>query len=317
MALLPGRVHLPNRNMSSRGQHRARGKTSVAHAFVLTLAALSAFAANSILGRLALGDDAIDAYSFTAVRLGSGALVLWLVNILQQRVRRPSNGWSGAFFLVLYAFPFSLAYVRLDTGTGALILFGAVQLTMIGHGFRSGQRPGRLEWLGLIGAMGGVAYLVSPGLTAPDPIGVALMIAAGAGWGAYSIVGKTAGDPGFVTAGNFQRAALIVVPATSLAWPWLSLSNRGVLLAAASGALASGLGYTVWYAALKYLPVTRAALVQLAVPVLAAGGGVAFVGETITLRLTLASAVILASIAVGIVSRQAGSGARVAINPTN
>lgn len=293
------------------------GKTPDTLTFAFTLAALVAFAANSILCRLALGGQAIDPYSFTAVRLGSGALVLLIVNVSRQRERSPTNPWSGAFFLVIYALPFSLAYVRLDTGTGALLLFGAVQLTMIGHGLRSGERPRRLEWLGLLGAMGGVAYLVSPGSTAPDPIGVAFMIAAGAGWGGYSIIGKTAGDPVSVTAGNFQRAALFVVPATALAWPWLALSHKGVLLAAASGALASGLGYIVWYAALKYLPVTRAALVQLAVPVIAAGGGVAFIGETITLRLTLASAVILGSIALGTVSRHAKGRGTTATNPTS
>ena len=291
------------------------GRRPAALASFLTTGALVAFATNSILCRLALGGEAIDAYSFTAVRLGSGAMVLLLVNISRRRLHSPTNGsWPGAFFLVAYALPFSLAYVRLDTGTGALLLFGAVQLTMIGHGLRSGERPRPLEWFGLLGAVGGVAYMVFPGLTAPDPIGAALMVAAGAGWGGYSVIGKTAGDPASVTAGNFLRAALLVVPATALAWPWLALSREGVLLAASSGALASGLGYTVWYAALKYLHLTRAALVQLAVPVIAAAGGVAFVGETITLRLTLASAVILGSIALGIVSRARGS-ATTAINP--
>ena len=278
------------------------------------MTALVAFAANSILCRLALGGDTIDAYSFTAIRLGSGALVLLLVNVLKQPARSPKkSSWSGAIFLVVYALPFSLSYVRLDTGTGALLLFGAVQLTMIGHGLRYGERPRPLEWLGLLGAVGGVAYLVSPGLTAPDSIGAALMITAGAGWGGYSIIGKRASDATLETAGNFQRAALLVVPATALAWPWLALSPKGVLLATASGALASGLGYTVWYAALKHLPLTRAALVQLAVPVIAATGGVAFVGETITLRLTLASALILGSIALGI----AGPRQRVATTATD
>ena len=266
------------------------------------MTALVAFAANSILCRLALGGETIDAYSFTAIRLGSGALVLYLVTISKQAGRPTKSNWSGPFFLVIYALPFSLSYVRLNTGTGALLLFGTVQLTMIGHGLKYGERPRPLEWLGLLGAVGGVAYLVSPGLTAPDPLGAALMIIAGAGWGAYSIIGKRAGAAVFETAGNFQRAALLVVPATLLAWPWLALSPKGVLLATASGALASGLGYAVWYAALKHLALTQAALVQLAVPVIAATGGVAFVGETITLRLTFASAIILGSIALAIVS---------------
>lgn len=205
--------------------------------------------------------------------------------------------------MILYALPFSLAYVRIDTGTGALLLFGAVQLTMIGLGLRSGERPSSLEWVGLLGAAAGVVYLVSPGATAPDPIGAALMVLAGIGWGLYSIAGKGAGDSAFVTATNFQRASVLVVPATALAWGWLSLSSRGVILAAVSGSLASGLGYTIWYAALKHLSATRAALVQLSVPVIAAAGGVVFVSELITLRLAIASGVILSCIALGTLSR--------------
>ncbi len=279
-------------------------KQSTHIVFVLTLSALVAFAGNSVLCRLALGARAIDAYSFTAVRLGSGALALLLLNIWRQPIRAPTNGsWRGALFLVLYALPFSLAYVRLETGTGALLLFATVQLTMIGSGLQSGERLLPFEWLGFLGAVGGVVYLVFPGLTAPDPIGATLMIAAGVGWGGYSIVGKTAGDPGSVTAGNFQRAALLVVPAAVLGWHWISLSFRGVLLAAASGVLASGLGYTAWYAALKYVSVNRAALVQLSVPVIAAAGGVIFLGETVTIRLISASAVILGSILLAVAAR--------------
>ena len=286
---------------SSQRAHKMTGRKSTVLPFVLTLSALVAFAGNSVLCRLALGAGAIDAYSFTAIRLGSGALALRLLNSWEQPSRVPTNGtWRGASFLVLYALPFSLAYVRLNTGTGALLLFAAVQLTMIGSGLRSGERLLPFEWLGFVGAVGGVVYLTFPGLMAPNAMGAALMIAAGVSWGGYSIIGKTAGDPGSVTAGNFQRAALLVVPAAVLAWPWLSLSFRGVLLATASGVLASGLGYTAWYAALKYLTVTRAALVQLSVPVIAAAGGVAFLGETITMRLVLASAVILGSVVLAI-----------------
>jgi drug/metabolite transporter (DMT)-like permease len=285
-------------------------RQSTVLAFVLTLSALVAFAGNSVLCRLALGARVIDAYSFTAVRLGSGALALTLLNTLRQPLRGPTNGsWQGALFLVLYALPFSLAYVQLDAGTGALLLFAAVQLTMIGSGLRSGERLLALEWLGFLGAIGGIVYLVFPGLTAPNPIGATMMIAAGISWGGYSIIGKTAGDPGSVTAGNFQRAALLVVPVAVLGWPWLSLSFRGVLLAAASGVLASGLGYTAWYAALKYLSVTRAALVQLSVPLIAAVGGVTFLGETITIRLISASVVILGSVVLAISIRHPKPGA--------
>jgi drug/metabolite transporter (DMT)-like permease len=272
-------------------------RQSTAVAFVLTLSALVAFAGNSVLCRLALGTRAIDAFSFTAVRLGSGAFALLVLNIGRQPLRVAKTGsWRGAFFLVLYALPFSLAYVRLETGTGALLMFAAVQLTMLGSGLRLGERLLPFEWLGFVGAVGGVVYLVLPGLTAPNPIGAALMIAAGICWSGYSIIGKTAGDPASVTAGNFQRAALLIVPAVVLGRPWVSLSTKGVLLAAASGVLASGLGYTAWYGALKYLSVTRAALIQLCVPMIAAAGGVVFLGETITIRLILASALILGSV---------------------
>jgi drug/metabolite transporter (DMT)-like permease len=296
---------LQNSVASSQCSGKMTGRESTVLAFVLTLSSLVAFAANSVLCRLALGARSIDAYSFTAVRLGSGALALLLLNTWRQPLSLATNGsWPGALFLVLYALPFSLAYVRLNTGTGALLLFAAVQLTMIGSGLRSGERLRPFEWLGFVGAVSGVVYLVFPGFTAPNPMGAALMIAAGVSWGVYSVIGKTAGDPGSVTAGNFQRAALLVVPAAVVAWPWLSLSFRGVLLAAASGVLASGLGYTAWYAALKYLPVTRAALVQLSVPVIAAAGGVIFLGEAITIRLISASAVILGSVVLPIAKRR-------------
>jgi drug/metabolite transporter (DMT)-like permease len=273
-------------------------------ASLLTTAAMIFFAANSVLCRLALGERSIDAYAFTAFRLGSGALTLWLIGALRHGLDHARGGhWRGALWLVLYALPFSLAYLRLDTGTGALLLFGAVQLTMVGAALRSGERPGVLEWIGLAGALGGVAYLVSPGMTAPDPLGALLMSAAGVGWGAYSLAGKGSADPLRVTRGNFGRAAIIVVPATALAWPWLSLSTRGVAWATLSGAVASGVGYAIWYAALRYLSLTRAALVQLAVPAIAALGGVVFVDERIALRLVLASVAILGSIALGVVVR--------------
>jgi len=301
---------LRNSVTSSERCHNVMSRQSTVLAFILTLSALVAFAGNSVLCRLALGARVIDAYSFTAVRLGSGALALTLLNTLRQPLRGPTNGsWQGALFLVLYALPFSLAYVQLDAGTGALLLFAAVQLTMIGSGLRSGERLLALEWLGFLGAIGGIVYLVFPGLTAPNPIGATMMIAAGISWGGYSIIGKTAGDPGSVTAGNFQRAALLVVPVAVLGWPWLSLSFRGVLLATASGVLASGLGYTAWYAALKYLSVTRAALVQLSVPLIAAVGGVTFLGETITIRLISASVVILGSVVLAISIRHPKPGA--------
>lgn len=276
--------------------------------FGLTATALVAFAANSILTRTALVGESIDPLSFTAIRLASGALVL---HVLTSRRHGPSSGssgdWRGGLLLVLYAAPFSLAYVLLDAGTGALLLFGSVQLTMMGYAIASGNRPTSLEWLGLAGAGVGVVYLVSPGLTSPNPLGAALMVIAGIGWGGYTIAGRTTGSPLPVTSGNFKRAALLVVPLTLTAWSRLEVSPGGFWFAVASGALASGMGYAVWYSALGWLTLTRAALVQLAVPVIAALGGVVFIGETVTARLMVASTVILGSIAIGIYGRHEGN----------
>jgi len=291
--------------------------------FVLTALALVAFAANSVLCRLALGGEAIDPWSFTAMRLGTGALVLLALTVGRRRrlavelaregteagiietgpVARRA-GWKRAGYLGLYALPFSLAYVSLDTGTGALLLFGSVQLTMIALGLRAGERPRPLEWLAFMGAAGGMVYFVLPGVTAPDPIGAALMVAAGVGWGFYSIVGKGAGDPAVTTADAFLRSALIVVPLTVMAWSLLSMTPYGLLLATISGTLTSGIGYVIWYAALRHLSATRAALVQLSVPIIAAVGGVTFLAEAVTLRLGIASVVILGSIAIGVAARR-------------
>jgi drug/metabolite transporter (DMT)-like permease len=271
----------------------------------MTSGALTAFAANSVLCRLALGTAIIDPYAFTAVRLASGAVTLLaLASWTSRRPAHRSGSWTSASYLVLYAVPFSLAYVRLGTGTGALLLFGAVQLTMIGMGLRGGERPQALEWIGLLGAAAGVVYLVSPGISAPDPLGAVFMIVAGIGWGLYSIAGKSAGNPTEATTGNFVKASLMVVPMAAIAYPWLALSSFGALIAAVSGSVASGLGYAVWYAALGHLTVTRGALVQLAVPVIAAAGGVAFLHESISLRLVIASVVILGGIAIGIARRR-------------
>jgi drug/metabolite transporter (DMT)-like permease len=283
--------------------------------FVLTVLALVAFAANSVLCRLALGGEAIDPWSFTVVRLGTGALVLVALTVRRRRtlstgsvsesgsVDRWSN-WKRAAYLVLYALPFSLAYVSLDAGTGALLLFGAVQLTMIALGLRAGERPRLMEWLAFLGAAGGMVYFVLPGVTAPDPLGAALMVASGVGWGFYSIAGKGAGDPAVTTADAFWRAALVVVPAITLVFTLLSVTSYGLLLATVSGALTSGIGYVIWYAALRHISATRAALVQLSVPIIAAAGGVAFLAEAVTPRLVIASVVILGSIALGVAARR-------------
>ena len=271
----------------------------------LAVAALIAFAANSVLCRLALGDDSIDPWSFTAVRIATGAIALLALTARRQRASR-DGGWLRAGWLVLYALPFSLAYVDLDTGSGALLLFGAVQLTMIAAGLLRGERPRAFEWAGLLGAAGGLVYLVSPGVTAPDPLGALLMLSAGVGWGLYSLGGIGSRDATLETAAAFRRAALAVVPAVALAYPFLSFTPRGLLLATLSGALTSGIGYAIWYAALRYLSTTRAALIQLAVPVLAAVGGVLFLAEDVTARLLVASVVILGSIAIGVVGKKDG-----------
>jgi drug/metabolite transporter (DMT)-like permease len=275
-----------------------------ARTVVLTSLALVAFAGNSILCRMALGDRLMDPAGFTAVRLASGAGVLWLLLAVQTRgVPRLAGHWISAAALLVYAASFSLAYVSLTAGTGALILFGAVQLTMILAGLRAGERPGAAEWLGLGLALTGLVVLVRPGLAAPSPVGSALMAAAGVAWGVYSLRGRRSAEPLRNTAGNF----LLTVPA-ALALVLLSRgpgvwTGRGVLLAVTSGALASGAGYAVWYAALPALTATRAALVQLLVPVLAAAGGVALLAEAIPLRLPVAAALVLGGVALAVTSR--------------
>jgi len=272
----------------------------------LTALALVAFAGNSILCRMALGARLIDPAGFTAVRLGAGAAMLWLVTAARDRgVPRLAGRWDSAAALFVYAAAFSLAYITLSAGTGALILFGAVQLTMILAGLRAGERPRPAEWAGLALAATGLVVLVRPGLAAPSPAGSALMALAGIAWGAYSLKGRGSTEPLRGTAGNFLRAlpmaALMLLAARGgTAW-----EPRGVLLAVTSGALASGAGYAIWYAALPALTATRAALVQLLVPVLAAAGGVALLGEAVPLRLPVAAALVLGGVALAVTSHRA------------
>jgi drug/metabolite transporter (DMT)-like permease len=275
---------------------------------LLTLAALTAFAANSVLARLALRGGAIDAASYAAIRLGTGALMLAL--IVAARGRGPASGgtWRGAALLALYAVPFAFAYVALTTGTGALILFGSVQVTMVAAGLVLGERPPALTWLGAALTTLGIVALVLPGLEAPPPGSAALMALAGAAWGAYSLVGRGATEPLLATGGNFLRAAplgLGVLAAAILISPATHrVTAPGAGLAAASGALASGLGYVAWYAALPGLTRTQAALTQPAVLVLAAAAGVLLLGEPLTLRLVLSGSAILAGIALVVLPRR-------------
>jgi len=272
---------------------------------LLTALALLAFASNSLLNRQALGEASIDAASYTAVRLASGALVLCALALGRRTETQSALGgsWRSALCLFLYAACFSLAYLGLTTGTGALILFGSVQCTMQLVALHGGERPHAAEWLGLALALGGLAYLVSPGLAAPAPWSSASMAVAGIAWGIYSLRGRGSQRPLAETAGNFARAVPLCLVFVVLPVAELHLSTRGVVLAVLSGGLASGLGYVVWYAALRGLTTTRAGLVQLLVPVLAAWGGVLLLGEALTSRLLLAGGLILGGIGLSIVRR--------------
>jgi drug/metabolite transporter (DMT)-like permease len=261
----------------------------------LTAVAMLAFAGNSLLCRLALQHSGIDPASFTSVRLTSGAVVLWA--LVRWRGQRPAGDWGSAAALFVYAAAFSFAYLSLSAGTGALLLFGAVQATMLGWGLWRGQRLGWGQTAGLMLALGGLVALLLPGVTAPPAVGALLMLAAGVAWGVYSLRGRGAGDPTAVTAGNFVRASALAVPLALAALPWARVDVAGLLWALCSGAVTSGLGYAVWYTALKGLQATSSASVQLSVPVLTALGGVALLSEPLTLRLALCSLAILGGIA--------------------
>ena len=263
-----------------------------------------AFAGNSLLCRVALRDTPIDAGTFTTVRIASGALALWLIVRSRATAAGPSGSWPSAFALFAYAALFSYAYLSLDAGIGALLLFAAVQATMIGYGLWTGESLGAWQIAGLALALAGLVGLLSPGLSAPPPLGASLMIGAGIAWGVYSLRGKGKGDPTRVTAGNFLRACAFAAVLTLASLPWATPDPSGVAYAIASGAITSGIGYAIWYAALRGLAATQAATIQLSVPVIAALGAVAFLGETITARLVLASIAILGGIAMVILTRR-------------
>lgn len=273
----------------------------------LSSLAMIAFAANSVLCRQALSAPHIDASSFTTIRLFSGAITLWFLAGVCLRKRTPvfSGPFLPAIALFLYAACFSFAYRELTAGTGALILFGGVQATMMLAGLLAGERLRSMEWLGFIAAAGGLVFLVSPGLTAPSFGGSVLMLTAGVAWGVYSVLGRAGGDPVLRTTANFIRAVPLAVVLSFLWWRQKQLSPFGVSCAVASGALTSGCGYVIWYAALKGLSTTRASIVQLSVPVLAAIGGVLFLSETVSLRLLVSSVLILGGIFVAVRSHSA------------
>jgi len=270
---------------------------------VTTVCALAAFAANSVLCRLALRGGSIDAATFSAVRLVSGAAVLMLIAASTRPRRQCAGSWISAGWLLLYAIPFSFAYASLSTGTGALLLFGAVQVTMMVVAFSSGERPRFVQWCGFVLAMSGLVYLVLPGVSAPSPGGAALMMLAGASWGVYSLRGRGALNPIGQTTGNFVRAAPVAVVVFAFAHGSVRTSAGGLGLAVASGTLASALGYIAWYHALRGLTATRAAVVQLSVPVLAASAGVVMLGEALTTRLLTATVAVLAGVAMALLAR--------------
>jgi drug/metabolite transporter (DMT)-like permease len=274
----------------------------------LTAAAMLAFAANSLLCRAALAGRHADAASFTTLRLTGGAMALSLLAYARGPRRAASPAaWTSALVLFAYAILFSLAYLRIPAGTGALLLFAAVQLTMIGAGLRAGERPRALEWAGLAVSLAGLVLLTRPGLAQPDPAGAASMLAAGVGWGLYSLRGRGAVDPVATNAAAFVRSIPFAL-ATSAGFALVAdrrITPTGLALALASGAVTSGLGYAVWYAALRGLSAMRAAIVQLSVPPLAAGLAILTLGESVSLRLLLASVLILGGIALALVGRSA------------
>jgi drug/metabolite transporter (DMT)-like permease len=264
---------------------------------LLTLLAMLAFAANSLLCRLALGQDSIDAATFATVRVISGAIVLALVMLPRWRVRkRAAVDWRAVAALFTYMVFFSFAYLSLGAGTGALVLFGAVQLTMFAAALRAGEDFAFVSWMGLMLAVAGLVYLVSPGLTAPDLTGAVLMTIAGIAWGFYSLLGRNGADPLEATATNFIYSVPLVIIVSVLFMGEFQSSAHGLILAAISGAVASGLGYTIWYAALRGLNASRAATVQLSVPAIAAFGGVVLLAEPVSLRLVLASVATLGGV---------------------
>jgi drug/metabolite transporter (DMT)-like permease len=277
---------------------------------VLTIAALLCFALNSLLCRAALGAGLIDAMSFTATRLGAGAIVLFLIagaataKAPEAAPVRPGRIAVSAAALFLYALPFSLAYLRIPAGTGAFVLFCCVQVTMIGWDLASGGRLRPAEFAGLALALGGLGWLTRPGAGSPDRAGVLLMAMAGVSWGIYSIRGRGAGPPLRATARNFAASLPFALLASALSMEGAHLTSKGVLLALLSGGATSGLGYVAWYAALPSLTPTRASIVQLAVPPLASGLGVLFLGETLTLRLLVAAPLILGGIAIAVAAHR-------------
>jgi drug/metabolite transporter (DMT)-like permease len=271
---------------------------------LLTSIAMLAFAGNSLLCRIALKETGIDAASFTTVRILSGSVALLVIAGMQGSLRKMTGDWLTACGLFLYAACFSFAYVSLPTGTGALLLFGAVQASMLGYGLWRGERMVLRRAVGLLGAFAGIVGLVLPGLSAPPLAGAALMIVSGVAWGFFSIRGKGSGDPVLVITGSFVRAAPLAILLSIAMRASASWTPAGIGYAVLSGALTSGVGYIVWYGVLRSLTVTTAATVQLTVPMIAAAGGVLLLGEPVSLRLVLASIAIVGGVAFALAGKQ-------------
>jgi drug/metabolite transporter (DMT)-like permease len=295
----------PRSSWKSRDPHEPErpAHPSRARVIVITALALLAFASNSILCLLALSRAEIDPATFTTIRLVSGAAVLSPLAAIRTGGWTAGGNWASAVALAVYAVAFSYAYVSLDAGVGALLLFGAVQATMIVAAVSGGESTSRREWAGLAAALTGLLYLVLPGLSAPPLFGAALMLAAGAAWGAYTLLGRRGAAPVLATAGNFARSSPLVLAVSAgvaLGGGTPRATPVGIALALASGVLASGFGYVLWYAALRHLTAVRAATVQLVVPVLGAIGGILLLGESFSQRLTIASLLILGGVGVAV-----------------
>lgn len=261
-----------------------------------TTLAMMAFAANSLLCRLALKSGSIDPASFTTVRLAAGAAMLWLMVHRRHASLRGHGSWRGALALFIYASAFSFAYITLSAGTGALLLFGAVQATMIMAGLLAGERLSGLQCAGLIASLIGGVILVLPGVETPTLAGSALMLTSGIAWGIYSLLGRGVTNPGAATAGNFLRAGPLAIMLSLLAWPWMRTDASGLLYAVLSGALASGLGYVIWYRVVREMRTLTASTVQLSVPILTAAGGIIMLDEALTTNYVAASVLILGGI---------------------
>jgi drug/metabolite transporter (DMT)-like permease len=276
-----------------------------ASTIALTLLALLAFASNSLLTRQALGSAQIDAASFTAIRLLSGAVVLALLARGQAGSWAPmrGRGVTGPLALFLYAAPFSFAYLRIGAAVGALVLFGVVQLTMIGYGVARGERPRPIAWAGLALAASGLLILTVPAIARPDPLGVGLMVVAGVAWGVYSLAGRGAPSALATNARSFLWSAPLAVALVALTPGIASFTGRGLALAVVSGAVTSGIGYAIWYRALPKLTVTQAAVAQLSVPVIAALGAALLLGERLSVRFAAASAAVLGGVALVLAAR--------------